>query len=53
MPDRASLMLRCQHKEVPRDRNRRVLGIMFREKLTQAFRDIYGVDLTVNCLVLS
>jgi hypothetical protein len=44
MPDRASLHLRCQHKEIARDRNRRVLGIMFREKLAQVFREVYGAD---------
>ncbi|OAX35802.1 hypothetical protein K503DRAFT_802529 [Rhizopogon vinicolor AM-OR11-026] len=42
MPDRASLALHCQHKEIARDCNRRVLVIMFREKLTQVFREIYG-----------
>jgi hypothetical protein len=44
MPDRASLVLRCQPKEVDRDRNRRVLGVMFKEKLAQVFREIYGTD---------
>ncbi|OAX33606.1 hypothetical protein K503DRAFT_804238 [Rhizopogon vinicolor AM-OR11-026] len=42
LPHRASLLLHCQHKEIARDCNRRVLGVMFREKLTQVFREIYG-----------
>lgn len=44
IPDRVSLLLRCHHKEAPRDRNRRVLGIMFKEKLLEVFREIYGTD---------
>jgi hypothetical protein len=51
VPDRASLTLHCQHKEIPRDRNRRVLVIMFREKLTQVFREIYGADHALNLIV--
>jgi hypothetical protein len=44
IPDRSSLLLRCHHKEVARDRNRRVLGIMFKEKLLEVFREIHGAD---------
>jgi hypothetical protein len=44
IPDRSSLLLRCHHKEAPRDRNRRVLGIMFKEKLLEVFREIHGAD---------
>lgn len=42
IPDRSSLLLHCHHKESPRDRNRRVLSIMFKEKLLEVFREVYG-----------
>ena len=37
-----ALELRCRPKEIPRDRDHRVLGTMMREKLTAALKEQRG-----------